>query len=284
MGTKKMDKNKLKEILITLLLHLELIIVSVFVLIPVLWIVGSSLGNTTSLAQSSMIPADATLANYIRLIQTTNFTTWYKNTLMIALATMIFSVIISTMTAYIFSRFNFRGKKVGLITILVLQMFPSFLGMTAIYILFLNVGLLDSLWGLIIVYVTGQIPFNTWLMKGYLSNIPVSLDEAAMIDGASRFKVFFVIILPLALPMITFLAITTFMIPWMDFIFPRLVIVSDDKKTLAVGLFDLINANENNNYTMFAAGAVLVAVPITILYMTFQRFLINGITAGANKE
>jgi arabinogalactan oligomer / maltooligosaccharide transport system permease protein len=279
-----MKNKKLKEILITTIIHIELLILAIIVLIPVIWIIGSSLGNTTSLASSKMIPDNVTLNNYKSLISETNYILWYKNTFFVAIVTMIFSVIISTFTAYIFSRFSFKGKKNGLLTMLVLQMFPSFLGMTAIYILFLTFGLLDNLWGLIIVYVAGQIPFNTWLMKGYLGNIPKSLDEAAMLDGASKFRIFFTIIIPLSIPIITFVAVSTFMGPWMDYIFPRLILSSDTKKTLAVGLFDFINGNTNNNYTMFASGAVLVALPITILYMSLQKYLIAGATAGATKE
>jgi arabinogalactan oligomer/maltooligosaccharide transport system permease protein len=203
---------------------------------------------------------------------------------MIAVINMSFSVLVSSLTAYAFARFNFRGKKTGLMAMLVLQMFPTFLGMTALYVLYLNFGLLDNLWGLALVYIAGQIPFNTWLMKGYLQNIPKSLEEAAMIDGAGRLKVFRKIIIPMAFPMMTFIAVSTFMAPWMDYVLPRLLLSSDSKKTLAVGLYELINNNTNRNYTMFAAGAILVAVPITLLYVVLQKFLIQGITAGANKE
>lgn len=169
-------------------------------------------------------------------------------------------------------------------SIMVIQMFPSFMSMTALYILFQNFGLLNNLYGLALIYIGGQIPYNTWLMKGYLGGIPFSLDEAALIDGATRMQIFRKVIIPLALPMITFLAVTTFMSPWMDYVLPRLLISSDSKKTLAVGLYELISGDTNNNYTMFASGAILVAVPITILYMALQKYLIYGITAGATKE
>jgi len=274
----------LKEILAHLLIYSQLIIVAVIILFPVIWIVGSSFGNTISLDQSKPIPDDPTIRNYLNLISTTNYVRWYKNTFFVASVNMIFSIMVSTLTSYAFARFSFKGKKAGLLTILVLQMFPSFLGMTAIYILFLNFNLLDNLLGLALIYIAGQIPYNTWLMKGYMQNIPKSLDEAALIDGAGKFKVFYKIIIPLAFPMITFIAVSTFMAPWMDYILPRLLISSDHKKTLAIGLFELINNEMNANFTMFAAGAVLVAVPITLLYMSLQKFLIHGVTAGASKE
>jgi arabinogalactan oligomer/maltooligosaccharide transport system permease protein len=290
MGKRKNDvdlesrKARIKNRMTTALIYLELVVVSLIVLLPVTWIVGSSFNHTSSLATSSIIPKNPTLDHYIALFQETDFLKWYGNTLKIAVGNMLASVVVTTLTAYVFSRFRFKGRKGGLMTILVLQMFPSFLGMTAIYILYLNFNLLDNLGALTVTYIAGQIPYNTWLMKGYFDGIPQSLDEAAMLDGASRLRIFYQIIMPLAVPMITFLAVTTFMSPWMDYIFPRLLISSDKNKTLAVGLFEMINGNTNNNFTMFAAGAVMVAVPITILYMCLQKYLIQGITAGANKE
>lgn len=268
----------------TVLIYVELIFVAALILVPVIWIVGSSFGNSTSLASASMIPKEPTLRNYQMLFEKTNFKQWYLNTLKIAVINMVCSTILSTLTAYVFSRFRFKGKTAGLMSIMVIQMFPSFMSMTALYILFQNFGLLDNLYGLAFIYIGGQIPYNTWLMKGYLAGIPFSLDEAALIDGATRLQIFRIIIIPLALPMITFLAVTTFMSPWMDYVLPRLLISSDNKKTLAVGLYELISGNTNSNYTMFAAGAILVAVPITILYMALQKYLIYGITAGATKE
>ena len=197
---------------------------------------------------------------------------------------MIFSTLITTLTAYVFSRFRFKGKRRILMSIMVLQMFPTFMSMTAIYILFQNFGLLNSHYGLLLTYVAGQIPYNVWLMKGYMSGISTTLDEAAMIDGATKLQVFYKIILPLAIPMITFLAVSTFMQPWMDYVLPRLLISTETKKTLAVGIYDLINGDTNNNYTMFAAGSILVAVPISALYIALQKYLIYGITAGSTKE
>ena len=277
-------KSKLNSVIITILVHAQILIMCVVVLVPILWIVGSAFGNTTSIAQSKIIPDDPTLANFERLFENTRYTTWYLNTFKIAIVTTIFSVLISTITAYVFSRFKFKGKRIGLMSILVVQIFPSFLGMTAIYMLFFNAGLLDNIYSLVLVYVAGRIPMDVWLMKGYLQNIPMSLDEAAMIDGSSRMRTFFTIILPLSVPMVTFLAVTAFMSPWMDFIFPRLLLTSDSNKTLAIGLWELVNGQANNDFTAFAAGAVLVAIPITFLYMSLQKYLISGITAGATKE
>lgn len=283
----KKNKNKANfsviELIKTLLLYALLIVMAIAVLYPVLWIVGSSFNPGSGLNSAQMIPENATLDHYKRLFDETEFVNWYKNTLMIATLNMIASVFLTTTTAFIFARFKFVGKKVGLISILVLQMFPSFLGMIAIYMLFLNFGLLNKPLALVLIYCTGQIPYNTWLVKGYMSGIPKSLDEAAKIDGASKVQIFTKVIFPLSKSIMTFVAVTQFMAPWFDFILPRLLISSDEKMTLAVGLFNMINDNANNNFTMFAAGALLVAIPITIIYIFLQRYLIEGVTAGATK-
>lgn len=281
---KKNKKNfSLQELIKTILLYLLLITMAVMVLYPVLWIVGASFNPGSGLSSATMIPENGTFEHYKRLFEETEFPNWYKNTFMIAFFNMIASVLLTTTTAYVFARFKFVGKKIGLLTILILQMFPSFLGMIAIYMLFLNFGLLNKPLALVLIYATGQIPYNTWLVKGYLSGIPSSLDEAAKIDGANKVQIFTKIIFPLSKPIITFVAVTQFMAPWFDFILPRFVISSDAKKTLAVGLYEMISGSTNNNFTMFAAGAVLVAVPITIIYSFLQRYLIEGVTAGANK-
>ena len=271
------------DVLKTILIYILLIVMSFAVLYPVVWIIGSSFNPGSSLASASAIPKNATLVHYTELLQETEFLNWYKNTLMIAFLNMIASVFLTTSTAYIFARFQFVGKKMGLLSILILQMFPSFMGMIAIYMLFLNFGLLNKPLALVLIYSTGQIPYNTWLVKGYLSGIPKALDEAAMIDGATKVQIFTKVIFPMSTPILTFVAVTQFMAPWFDFILPRLLISSDAKKTLAVGLYEMIAGQTNNNFTMFAAGAVLVAVPITILYVFLQKYLIEGVTAGANK-
>jgi arabinogalactan oligomer/maltooligosaccharide transport system permease protein len=142
--------------------------------------------------------------------------------------------------------------------------------------------MLNNLFMLIIIYVAGGIPQNIWLVRGYMLNIPKSMDEAASIDGVTKLQLFFKIILPLSLPIIFFIAVTSFMGPWMDYMLPRYLINMSEKRTLAIGLFDLINGT-TQDFTAFCAGSVLVAIPITILYMVFQRFLLEGLMAGANK-
>lgn len=267
----------------TVLIYAMLVIMALIVLVPIVWIVGASFNPQSSLLSATAFPENPTISHYIELLQKTKFLNWYANTLKIAAINMALSVILTSMTAYVFSRFKFKGKKTGLLSILILQMFPSFMGMMATYNILWQLNLLNTHFGLILTYAAGQIPYNTWLVKGYLANIPRSLDEAARLDGASNFRIFGQIILPLIKPILIFVALSQFIAPWMDFIFPRMILSSPEKKTLAIGLYDMINANTNNNFTTFAAGAVLVAVPITILYVCLQKYLIQGVTAGANK-
>ena len=280
---KGVKQNKIKNVVITGLLYSQLIFVSFLVLFPILWIIGSSFNPGSTLAGASMFPKNPTIEHYVNLLFHTNYLRWYWNTFTIAIIHMGLSILLSTTMGYIFGRFNFKGKKSALLGILILQMFPSMMAMTALYVLFLTFNLLDNHWALILIYATGQIPTNTWLVKGYLNAIPRELDESAMLDGATKLQIFTKIIFPLIKPMIAFIAVTTFMTPWMDFIFPRLLISSNENFTLSIGLFNMINGPQQNHFTMFAAGAVLVALPITIIYVLLQKSLIEGLTAGATK-
>lgn len=268
----------------TVLLHLQLVVTAAIVIFPLIWIVGSSFGPTGGLSNATPIPDEPTVANYVHLFTGTSYPRWFLNSLYVAVGTMIGGVVLSSLGGYVFARIRFTGRKVGLLAILVLQMFPTFLMAIAVYMLFLNFGLLDSLTGLVLVSVAAALPYNIWLMKGFTDNLPSSIDEAAMIDGAGRTTIFLRIMLPLMTPMLSFVAITQFTAPWMDFILPRLLLQSEGKKTVAIGLFEMITDQYRNDFTTFAAGAVTLAVPITILYIAMQRFLISGAAAGAEKE
>ncbi|HDU0744501.1 TPA: sugar ABC transporter permease [Staphylococcus pseudintermedius] len=257
----------------------------VVILYPLLWTFGISLNPGTTLYGAKMIPDNATFANYIYLLTDENsqYLTWYKNTLLVASANALFSVIFVTLTSYAFSRYRFVGRKYGLITFLILQMFPVLMAMVAIYILLNTIGLLDSLLGLTLVYIGGSIPMNAFLVKGYLDTIPKELDESAKIDGASHMRIFFQIMLPLAKPILAVVALFNFMGPFMDFILPKILLRSPEKYTLAVGLFNFINHQYANNFTVFAAGAIMIALPISIVFLFLQKYLVSGLTAGATK-
>ena len=222
--------------------------------------------------------------NHFRyLFKETNYLNWFKNTFIVAALTSALTVLIASLSAYVFSRFNFTIKKTMLMTLLILQIFPSMLAMIAIYVLLLRMRALDTLWGLVLVYVAGNIPYNTWLVKSYMDTIPRSLDESARIDGASHLTIFFRVILPVATPIIIFLAIVTFTAPWMDFIFPKMILRSPEKQTLALGLFGFVT-DKKSEFGSFAAGSILVAIPFIIFFILGHKHMISSFGAGAVKE
>lgn len=271
------------RILRKILAYFVLITASIIVIVPIVWILMASFSSGNSLYSGDGFFTKPTLIHYKELLTTSDFGLWYFNTFKIAAANMVLSVLLSMCSAYVFSRFRFRGRKFALTSIMVMQMFPSIMGMIAIYILLQMVGLLDTHIGLILIYAGGQIPYNTWLIKGYLDSLSRSFDEAAKVDGARNATIFFKVILPLSKSMITYLALTNFITPWMDFMLPQLVLRSPKKKTLAIALYNMVSGQQNTAFTTFAAGAVLVAVPITLLYVYLQKYLVVGLTAGANK-
>lgn len=214
----------------------------------------------------------------------TNYKIWYFNTLKIAVMNTLITVFVCTLAGYIFSRFEFTGRKQIMGGMIVLQMFPSFIGMVATYVILWKFNALNTLWGLVLVYSAGSIPFNSQLMKGYFDTMSKDIAEAAYIDGASPLVAFVKVILPSAQPQLVFLGLTSFTGPWMDYIFPRMILRSDDKKTLAVGLYEMISGRSNDNFTMFAAGAILVAVPFAILFMAGQKTLLMSMAGTSGKE
>ena len=276
------------------LIYGEISLVAIIVIVPVIYIFGMAFANLRSSIPNQLWPEDPSFEAFKYLFNETNYLKWYWNTLKIALINMFVGTILITGAAYVFARFQFKGKKAGLLTILVLQAFPSFMGLIAMYVLFWKFGLLGKPTALSILYIGGSIPGNLWLIKGFLTQIPKDLDESAMIDGANKLQIFFRIILPLAVPILTFVAVSMFMGPWMDYMLPGYLLqfypegapVDYDvttQWTLAVGLFKFINDLNYQHYSAFAAGALIVGIPIATLYMVFQRYLIEGIMAGATK-
>ncbi|WP_151735411.1 sugar ABC transporter permease ['Paenibacillus yunnanensis' Narsing Rao et al. 2020] len=265
--------------------YLMLLILSVAALYPAIWILLSSLRPGKSLYSKTLIPETFTLEHYRALFYdpTLLFPTWWLNTLKIALFSMVLGVFLTLLTSYAVSRFRFKARKTTMSGLLVLGMFPGFMSMIAIYLLLKEFDLLDTHMALIIVYAAGAPLGGTLIAKGFLDTIPRSLDEAARIDGASNFGIFWKVILPLSRPMITYMALTQFVGPWVDFIFARLILRTKEKWTVAVGMWDMVNSNQNSNFTTFAAGAVLISIPIMILFTFLQKLLVEGLTAGASK-
>lgn len=284
-GIKQISYVRFAENLNKTTIYLIFLVISFFVIYPLVYIVSGAFTPGNSMASMNILPfSDGfTLEHFVYLFTRTDYALWFKNTLIISVATCMATVVISSLAAYVFSRFNFKFKKSFLMSLLILQIFPSFVGMIAIYVILYRIGGLDTLWGLVLVYVAGNVPYNTWLVKNYMDTVSKNLDEAARIDGASHFRIFFMIILPVARPIITFLAITSFTAPWMDFIFPKMVLRSSEKQTLALGLFSFVS-DKKNEFTIFAAGALIVAIPFVIFFLMTQKTLVTSFGGAAVKE
>lgn len=261
------------------------IIVSLTVIYPMVYVVSGSVAPGNSIADMDPKPfaRGVTWAHFKYLFNETQYGLWFLNTLKIAVSTSIITMAITSLSAYIFSRFRFSIKKPMLMSLLILQVFPSFVGMIAIYVIIQRIGGFDTLWGLVLVYIAGNIPYDVWMVKSYIDTIPKSLDEAARIDGASHFRIWATIVMPVAKPIITFLGITTFTGPWMDFIFPKMILRSPEKQTLALGLFSFVT-DKKNEFTTFAAGSIIIAIPFVIFFIFTQKAMMMSMGAGAVKE
>ncbi|MCM3784682.1 sugar ABC transporter permease [Neobacillus mesonae] len=267
--------------------YILLVLIAIVCIYPALWIVMSSLKVGDSLYSETIIPKQFTLQHYKDLFlpqadKDIPFLQWYWNTLKIAVISMVLGTVIQVLTAYAMSRFRFKGRQTAMTVILILGMFPGFMSMIAVYVMLLQMNLLDSEWALILVYTSGAA-LGMFVAKGFFDTIPRALEESALLDGASHMRIFISIILPLSRPIITYISLMTFTGAWVDFIFARLILRSRENWTLAVGLYELVNSYTSTEFTLFAAGSVLVALPITLLYMFLQRFLVDGLTAGATK-
>ena len=261
------------------------IIISLSVLYPMVYVISGSVTPGNSIADMDPKPFSkgVTFEHFKYLFFKSDYGLWFMNTLKIAVSTSVITIAITSLSAYIFSRFRFTIKQPFLMSLLILQVFPSFVGMIAIYVILLRIGGLDTLWGLVLVYVAGNIPYNVWMVKSYIDTIPRSLDEAARIDGASHFRIWATIVMPVAKPIITFLGITTFTGPWMDFVFPKMVLRSVNKQTLALGLFSFVT-DKKNDFTTFAAGSLIIAIPFVIFFIFGQKAMMMSMGGGAVKE
>lgn len=267
------------------------ILALLFALFPIIWIFSASIDPSNSLAGQRLIPANATFANYQNLVRSDlfPFRTWMWNSLRIAITTTILGVLFTALAAYAFSRFRFRGRRSLLQTILLVQFFPNFLNMVALYLILQQVGAyipwlsLNTHGGLILLYLGGVLGLNTWLMKGYFDAIPRDLDEAAMMDGATHMQTFLTVILPLVRPILVVVGLLSFVGTYSEYILARVMLTSVDKYTLAVGLSLFIRDQYANRWGQFAAGALIGALPTVIIFMALQRYLVSGLTAGSVK-
>lgn len=282
-----------RKVVVGLLSYAWLIMMCVIVLTPVIWMVSASFTRGTQLAEVPIIPniSEWTFANYIDLFTKTSsseagaipdYVKAFLTTLIIASSSMILVVIMSSLVGFSFSRYRFKGKKQVLLTMLGLQMFPSFMGMLALFMFFRQFELLNKPLALTLIYVAGSIPYNTFVVRGFMRNIPKSLDEAAFIDGASNLQTLIHIIIPLAVPIMGFIAVNAFMGPWLDYILPSVIMPQRD--TVAVWLFRYMDPlSATYSPIKFMTGALFLAVPIMIVQVFMQRYLVYGLTSGAEK-
>ncbi len=277
-----MKSMKTMRVLDTVVTHVILIAVCFIFLFPCLWLILASFSKSGSIYSfEGFFPSAYSLDTFRNLFTDTemyNYPKWFRNTLFIAVMSCLIGSFLVILTAYTMSRFQFKGRKTIMKTTLVLGMFPSFMGMIAVYIIMTQFGLINKMWGLILIY-SANAPMGYLTQKGFFDTIPSSIDEAARIDGATNFQVFLKINLPLSLPIIVYTALTSFTFPWSDFILPKLLLKEKDLYTVAVGLMNL----GETEFSRFAAGSVFIAVPIVILYFCLMKFFVNGMTAGAVK-
>ncbi len=261
-----------------------LIIITGITIYPVLWVVKVAFGGRSLLSTSlSLIPEHISLDNFRIVFTQKPFLIWLRNSIIVSFVTTISSLFLATTAAYAFSRFKFPGQRKGMISLLITQMFPGVLMIIPQFILISKVlHLYGSLIGLVIIYSTTALPFSIWVLKGYFDTIPISLEESATIDGASRGRIFWQIILPLSKPAIAITGLFSFMTAWNEFILAATFLDDEMKYTLPIGLREMVG-EFGAEWGNFAASSILVAIPVVFLFMLFQKFLVSGLTAGSVK-
>lgn len=269
--------------------HIVGLVVVVYAMFPIVYVISGSLATGTSFTSGFF--QSFTVDNYFALFEDPYrpFANWFVNTLFISGAASIGSVFLSALAAYAFSRLRFAGRRSGLLTLILVQMFPQLLALVAIYALLVSVGNVFPILGigsqiaLIMVYLGGALGANTYLMYGFFNTIPKELDEAAKIDGATHTQIFYGIILRLAAPILAVIALLAFIGTASDFILANIILTTPESKTLAVGLYMYVGDQFGRNWTVFAAGAVISALPIVALFLYLQRYIVSGLIGGAVK-
>lgn len=275
---------KRKYIFKKILIHAFLAFWVLLTLYPILWVIKISLSPGRSLITTSLslIPDQFTLANFQSVIFGRPFFRWFLNSSICAAGTTALGVFLACTAAYAYSRFRFPGRREGMMAFLITQMFPGTLMIIPQFILMAKLGLLNHLIGLIVIYSTTAIPFCVWILKGYFDTIPVDLEESALIDGASRNQAFWYVILPLARPAIAITALFSFMTAWNEYILAATFMQSELNYTLPVGLRMMVGEFASD-WGLFAAASLLISIPVVALFMSLQKYLISGLTAGAVK-
>lgn len=283
MHTKGKSSIKRTRFLKHFFTYLFMLCLSLVIIYPLLITVMTAFKNSDVVAFTLSFKGPWSLNNFHELFVSTLYGKWYWNTLVISIATMVIQVAVVTLAGYTYSRYNFAGKKWSLTFFLVVQMVPTMAALTAFYVLGMLLNGLDHYWFLTLIYIGGGIPMNTWLMKGYFDTVPYDFDESAKLDGAGNFTIFWKIVLPLVKPMIAVQALWAFMGPFGDFMTARYLLREESNLTVAVGLQEFISDPKDQQVALFAAGAILIALPICALFFYLQKYFVTGLTAGGSK-
>ncbi len=279
-----MLKYKVKNFLDATLAYIFVIIFTVIAIYPILNVFSISLRPADKLLSTSLriIPENATFDSYVKLFTETPFLRWLVNSTFVSAVVMLTGVTLASTAGYALSRFKFFGKKAVMIGILITQMFPATMLLLPLYIMLIKLHLLNSYLGIIIVYTSTALPFCVWQMKGYYDTIPVSLEEAARIDGCNQFQAFYKVVFPLALPALVITALFSFMSAWAEYVVAAQILQEPELYTLAIGLkqFESSMATE---WGLYAAGSLIVSIPAVLLFLFLSRYLISGLTLGSVK-
>lgn len=287
-----MDKNKriknTRKIIKCTAAYIILVFAMIAAVLPILWVFSTSLNDTNTLLSTSvrLLPQKITLRHYARVLtgSDSQFLRWLLNSTIVALSTVVLSLIVGITAAYAYSRYRFKGRKLILNSFLLLNAFPNILSIVAYFKILSLLKLAGSITGLVIAYTGGQLIFTIWNLKGYFDTLPYEIEEAALIDGASPFKVLYKIVLPLAKPAIAVTAMFSFMAGWNEYVIAATFMTDRKMFTLPVGLYSLQNAgNYAQDWPLFAAGSLIVAVPVMIVFLILQRSLVSGLTLGSSK-
>jgi arabinogalactan oligomer/maltooligosaccharide transport system permease protein len=281
--------------------HLVGIFACAVALFPVWFVVSAAFNRDSSVSGTTFLPHHVTTDNFTNILKNTvpdqasqgvvdsQFLRWFLNTLIVAVITAIFTVILGALTAYAFSRFRFKGRRFGMLALLLIQMFPQLLLVVALYLIVLNVGDvfgvigLNTYTGLIVVYLGGALGVNAWLLKGFFDTIPAELDESARVDGATPAQIFWGVVLPLALPVLAVVGLISFVSTLNEFAIASAILQTKSHYTLPVGMRGFIDQQYGQRWGPFAAGALMAAVPATLLFLSLQKWLVGGLTQGSVK-
>lgn len=268
--------------------YLLAVVVVFYAIFPLVYVLSASLNPNGTLAASNALFSVIDLSNYAAL-GGTSFWIWAGNTLLIGGIASVGAVLMGAAAAYAFSRFRFSGRRAGLTGLLIIQMFPQALAFVAIFLMLLGLGEvvpalgLNSKIALICVYLGGALGVNTFLMYGFFNTVPIEIDESAKIDGASHAQIFWRLIFPLVTPILAVVALLAFIAAFGDYIIAKIVLVSEENWTLAVGMYQWVSNQLASNWGLFAAGAVIAAIPVLVLFLSLQRYIVGGLTAGSVK-